>query len=388
VTRADLGADRLPCGASVDSLLEQVADGAPRSDPQHQRDCPHCRAAVPEVARVVGAGAHPGRRRQSRTAGLSFSLPYFRNRRYLTGIDWVVGALHEAGKKSIGNGAISQAILEIDGRLEDQPLRAALEQISRRFPLIHGHFARDWFNLAPYWKISAAALNASIPLQVVDLPSGASAQADQLLVEHVNSPLEHDSQHLRFLLVRIGNEQSRLGLLFDHRLFDAYGVEAFFRLVDETAQGRLEEIAPQVKVTEPAHLDHWLRRLASGKALNRLLVQLQQRDVRALAMPQLTGHRERRQIRFVHESLTVEQTTRINQKAFEEISGTDPAAFGCGARGRCHAADHSAIAPARRAVFALHLRQHARPRGGMGLDFLQPFFIRVFRRSLRRKKIH
>ncbi|HEY8721348.1 Asp23/Gls24 family envelope stress response protein [Pengzhenrongella sp.] len=49
MTRADLGADRLPCGASVDSLLEQVADGAPPSDPQHQRDCPHCRAAVHEL---------------------------------------------------------------------------------------------------------------------------------------------------------------------------------------------------------------------------------------------------------------------------------------------------------------------------------------------------
>jgi hypothetical protein len=37
-------------------------------------------------------------------------------------------------------------------------------------------------------------------------------------------------------------------------------------------------------------------------------------------MPPVSPLGARRHIRFVHESLTVEQTTRINQKAFEEIS--------------------------------------------------------------------
>ena len=46
----DLGADRLPCGAAVDGLLEQVADRARPADPVHQRDCPHCRAALHEFA--------------------------------------------------------------------------------------------------------------------------------------------------------------------------------------------------------------------------------------------------------------------------------------------------------------------------------------------------
>ena len=244
------------------------------------------------------------------------SLPYRRNRRYLTGIDWVVGALHEAGKKSIGSGAISQAIIELTGRLDEVPLRAALDQISAKFPLIHGHFSRDWLNLAPYWKVPRAARSNPIPLRVVDLPQGAGNQADQLLVEHVNTPLEKDSIHLRFLLVRIGNEQSKLGLLFDHRLFDAYGAEAFFRLIDETSQGRLGEIAPKIKTTEPAHLDHWKRRFLSGQTLNRLMVELQAKEVCALAMPTGSG----RKIRFVHDTMTVDQTVKINQKAFAEIS--------------------------------------------------------------------
>ena len=247
---------------------------------------------------------------------MSWSLPYRRNRRYLTGIDWVVGALHESGKKSIGNGAISQAIIEVTGPVDEASLRNTLDQISARFPLIHGHFSRDWLNLAPYWKVPRSARSAGIPLRVIDLPTGAVEQADQLLVDHVNTPLEPDSQHLRFLLVRIGNEQSKLGLQFDHRLFDAYGAEAFFRLIDQTAQGRLDEIAPSIQITEPAHLDHWKRRFSSGKTLNRLLVELQKKEVCALAMPSAGVSRK---IRFVHDTMTVEQTVKINQKAFAEI---------------------------------------------------------------------
>ncbi len=228
----------------------------------------------------------------------------------------MVGALHEAGKRSIGNGAISQAILHLDGRLEEGRLREVLQRISDRFPIIHGRFSRDWFNLAPYWKVPRRGGERGIGLSVVDLGVGESDRADQLLADHVNTPLEGDGEHIRFLLVRLGGERSKLGLLFDHRLFDAHGAETFFRLMDETFAGRLGEIAPQVKVSEPAHLDHWMRRFASGKTLNRHLVQLQQKQVAALAMP---GSARGRRIRFVHETLSVEESAGLNQTAFAEI---------------------------------------------------------------------
>lgn len=40
---------RLPCGASYDDLLVQVADRTPVRSPDHQRTCPHCRAALGEL---------------------------------------------------------------------------------------------------------------------------------------------------------------------------------------------------------------------------------------------------------------------------------------------------------------------------------------------------
>jgi uncharacterized alkaline shock family protein YloU len=46
----DPASQRLACGAEVDELLEQVADGhADRLD-EHQRGCPHCRAAIAEFS--------------------------------------------------------------------------------------------------------------------------------------------------------------------------------------------------------------------------------------------------------------------------------------------------------------------------------------------------
>ena len=44
--------DGVPCGALLDELLEQVADGTSPADPANQETCPHCRAALTELADV------------------------------------------------------------------------------------------------------------------------------------------------------------------------------------------------------------------------------------------------------------------------------------------------------------------------------------------------
>ena len=45
-----LNAVTLPCGADVDALLEQAADGHAAGLDAHQRDCVHCQAALAEFA--------------------------------------------------------------------------------------------------------------------------------------------------------------------------------------------------------------------------------------------------------------------------------------------------------------------------------------------------
>src|SRR5579859_5123097 len=45
-----LGTATLPCGAEVDLLLEQAADGRAAALDAHQRECVHCQAAIRELA--------------------------------------------------------------------------------------------------------------------------------------------------------------------------------------------------------------------------------------------------------------------------------------------------------------------------------------------------
>lgn len=43
-----MSTDRLPCGADVDEVIAQVADGDAAVRTPHQADCPHCQAAMAE----------------------------------------------------------------------------------------------------------------------------------------------------------------------------------------------------------------------------------------------------------------------------------------------------------------------------------------------------
>jgi hypothetical protein len=51
-TRVLLTSATLPCGAEVDLLLEQVADGHSADLDAHQRDCVHCQAAIAEFTAI------------------------------------------------------------------------------------------------------------------------------------------------------------------------------------------------------------------------------------------------------------------------------------------------------------------------------------------------
>lgn len=46
----DTGAQRLPCGADVDETLAQASNSGAAELTAHQRDCPHCQAALREFA--------------------------------------------------------------------------------------------------------------------------------------------------------------------------------------------------------------------------------------------------------------------------------------------------------------------------------------------------
>lgn len=246
---------------------------------------------------------------------MSFSLPYSRHRRYLTGIDWAIGTLDVMTRRATGIGSYSQVVLQLVGRLPPDRLRPALDRLSRRFPLLHGRIGRDIVNLAPYWKTPSNSAGHEIALTIKQLPAGANDSADALLSQFVNTPFAGPADHLRFLLIHLGDECSRLGMVFDHKLLDAFGAESFLDLIHETWDGQLDAIAPRIGQTEPAHLDHWPRRFLGGRTVNRFRVRLSELEVAGLPMP---PRRHPRSVRFVHDSLTPQQADRFTRWADEE----------------------------------------------------------------------
>jgi uncharacterized alkaline shock family protein YloU len=50
--RLDLAQRQVPCGIDIDTLLEQVAEGRATERDEHQCHCPHCQAALIELADV------------------------------------------------------------------------------------------------------------------------------------------------------------------------------------------------------------------------------------------------------------------------------------------------------------------------------------------------
>ncbi|HEY0165567.1 MAG TPA: Asp23/Gls24 family envelope stress response protein [Jatrophihabitans sp.] len=57
----DSADSRLACGADVDELLEQVADGDAERLSSHQRNCPHCQAAIAEFQMLWAPVEHYAR---------------------------------------------------------------------------------------------------------------------------------------------------------------------------------------------------------------------------------------------------------------------------------------------------------------------------------------
>lgn len=247
---------------------------------------------------------------------MTFSLPYSKKKRYLTGIDWVVGAMDHDARIAGGSGAISQAVLDIQGHIESAALQDAIEKVSQRFPLIHGRVARDWLNLAPYWKYPRQSPASALQLTTLTLDEHQNEEAHEALVAHANTPLAHDREHLRFLLIHQGPSRTHLGMVFDHRLLDAFGAEAFLHLINLAWQDQLETVAAHVKVTEPAQLDHWPRRFKSGKVLTGLFHEMKNRTVAALQMP---AQGRPRKVKFMHDQLTQEQSQAFSKIASQEI---------------------------------------------------------------------
>ncbi len=194
-------------------------------------------------------------------------LPYFKNRRYLSGIDWLIGAMDHHSRMSTSVGNHSTLIVELSSAISAEALRERLASLHERLPELTGRVARDIFNLAPYWKTAKSA--PPPPVKQVDVPDQAAFRG--LLDKTLNRPFKDRRGHIRFLIAKREYAGDALLMTFDHKLLDARGAELFLNLLSGDELTALES-ATAASVPSSPELHHWTAQFEAGRAVQRKLI--------------------------------------------------------------------------------------------------------------------
>lgn len=215
---------------------------------------------------------------------MNVRLPYSKTKRYLTGVDWIIATLDHMTRSAAGVSNASQIALEIRGRIPPDRFRQALAEFGRLFPVLAGRPARDW-NLAPWWSFERRANGPPIRLELHHATS--ADEAFRLLEQAVNAPMRHPREHVVFHLISAGTDRQFVAMTFDHRIFDAFGAEAFLDLFQCWLSGTpCRDRIDGIILTEPAHLSDWKRKFDAGKQFNRKMLELARLKMGVLPRPQ------------------------------------------------------------------------------------------------------
>lgn len=206
-------------------------------------------------------------------------------RRYLNGMDWVIHSLDYDLRQKTGCGNISQVVLELENRPDEEALQNGIAALARQFPLVCGKTGRD-YNLCPCWKTGRRHKTLPLELNVCARPD-----AFNLLAEIGNRPFRDKREHLTFNLV-YGQDVTYFSMVFDHRLLDAYGAEIFLTTL------QTGNFPGEVDLFEPAHLNRWPEKFRAGQNVNRALRHFAEKGYCLLA-PGITRWKNRVKFRTI-----------------------------------------------------------------------------------------
>jgi len=198
------------------------------------------------------------------------SLPYSKNKRYLTGVDWIVHVLNYMTIKETGAGFMSQIVIEVSGNVNPPEIENALNSYIKKHAVVNGYFSRD-INLAPYWKIPPVK-KPEISLDTVIVKEDESFDVILKNLENgINTLFENKREHIAFHVLT-GCGRSYIAMTFDHLLFDARNAEAFLSMFQKEWESG--EVSGSMTITEPAHLSMWMDKFKAGQRVNRAFIKI------------------------------------------------------------------------------------------------------------------
>ncbi len=191
--------------------------------------------------------------------------------RYLNGIDWVITGLGRSLHRTTGCGNWSQLVLELDGKLDFEAFRSAVQRYASAFPVLHGRAVRGW-QLAPVWKMPVHRQPAYVPVERHIFPDDVSLN---IIIEQLGRCVAvapgTPGRYIGFNVFYTA-QKTFLAFRFDHRLFDARGAELFIQgLLRYFSDGTAEPPPLSYVSPEKPQLRPWVKKFVSGRHVVRML---------------------------------------------------------------------------------------------------------------------
>ena len=200
-------------------------------------------------------------------------LPYFRNRTYLSGIDWIICGIDNFLRKTSGVGNHSTLIIRLKSKLSEGLLEARLNDIYKKLPILSSKIKRDKLNLAPYWYYSKRHKNT---YNISEYKINNEEEFDHIKTKILNEGFKTKYHHLKFHLLN-GTGKYYLFMTFDHKVFDAHGAEMFLELLSREPNQFRDKLI-EVKQTNAAKLINWQEKFDAGKDIQRHLIHMSAKD--------------------------------------------------------------------------------------------------------------
>ncbi|MCK5845297.1 MAG: hypothetical protein KAG97_11360, partial [Victivallales bacterium] len=242
------------------------------------------------------------------------NLPYNSERYYLSGMDWIIGALNDYMLSTGAAGNHSSLIITLAGHIPERIITSRIIEALTEIPLLSGRLKRDFANLAPFWKPGKAGGERGAVLETV--PAESDAELSEILAERLNRRFQKDDEHIAFLLVR-KSDHDVLIMTFDHRILDARGAESFLHLL---ADGGLESVG-RIKTTDAPELREWSAKFAAGREIQREIIRMSKLNgCRAFMDGRVGRLANRPELKTAFQALTESETSKFDTVS-ERIAG-------------------------------------------------------------------
>ncbi len=198
------------------------------------------------------------------------ALPYSKKRYYLSGIDWLIGALNSYMHSTTSAGNHSTLALELEQKLDEVAFKGRLDMICSSIPMLSGRIVRDLVNLAPYFKPSSRkGTRYDFWTQSVS----SKCELHDAYEAVLNRPFSAKNRYLSFTLI-ICEDRTFLLMTFDHRILDARGAELFLNLLSDQTEDEIKKRVQEIKICDAPQLKDWSDKFESGRTVQRKIISL------------------------------------------------------------------------------------------------------------------